>query len=209
MEYVSIIFTVALVHLLAVISPGPDFVMIVRNSIIYSRKTAVYSAIGLGLGILVHVMYSLVGIGFIISQSIILFTVIKFFGAAYLIYLGYKSLSSKPSNLDIKAIHVKSDLSRWQAVRIGFLTNILNPKVTLFFFSLFTLVINPETPLGIKIFMGLEMAFVTFLWFAVVAYLMSHQLVKSRVHKIQHIAEKFIGIVLIDLGVKVALSTAK
>ena len=78
MEYLSIFLTVALAHLLAVISPGPDFVMITRNSLIYSRRTGVYSALGLGLGILVHVFYSLVGIGFIISKSIILFSIIKF-----------------------------------------------------------------------------------------------------------------------------------
>ena len=78
MGYLPIFLTVALAHLLAVISPGPDFIMITRNSLIYSRKSGIYSAIGLGLGILVHVIYSLVGIGLVISQSILLFTIIKF-----------------------------------------------------------------------------------------------------------------------------------
>lgn len=78
MQYLPIIATVALVHLLAVISPGPDFIMITRNSIIYSRRSGVYSALGLGLGILVHVTYSLVGIGLLIAQSILLFNAIKF-----------------------------------------------------------------------------------------------------------------------------------
>ena len=95
MEYLSAIFTVALIHLLAVMSPGPDFIMLTRNTITYSRKAGIYTALGLGCGILVHVIYSLVGIGLIISQSIVLFSGIKFIGAAYLIYLGYKSLTSK------------------------------------------------------------------------------------------------------------------
>ena len=77
MSYLPIFLTVALAHLLAVISPGPDFIMITRNSLIYSRRTGIYSSIGLGLGILVHVTYSLVGIGLIISKSIILFNTIK------------------------------------------------------------------------------------------------------------------------------------
>lgn len=209
MEYLSIFLTVVLAHLLAVVSPGPDFIMITRNSLVYSRRTGIYSALGLGLGILVHVTYSLVGIGLIISKSIILFNLIKFLGAGYLIYIGYKSLTSKSSKTDILVGNQRKDLSRLAAVRIGFITNVTNPKATLFFLSLFTLVINPDTPLFLKVMMGTEMSVVTFLWFALVAYLTSHHIVKSKISGIQHFAEKFIGVVLVALGVKVALSTSK
>lgn len=208
MEYLPVILTVALVHLLAVMSPGPDFVMVTRNSLVYSRKTGIYSAIGLGFGIMVHIIYSLIGIGIIISQSILLFTVIKLLGAGYLIYLGYKSLTSKNTHIDIHT-NVKKDISKWKAIRIGFLTNVLNPKATLFFLSLFTLVISPQTPLSVKLIMGVEMSVATALWFALVAFLISHHLVKSRLSKTQKYAEKFIGVVLIGLGIKVALSTTK
>lgn len=209
MSFLPIILTVALAHFLAVISPGPDFIMVTRNSLIYSRKTGIYSALGLGLGILVHITYSLVGIGLIISQSIILFNIIKFLGAGYLIYIGYKSLTSKSSKTDINIKEHKRDISKFAAIRIGFITNVTNPKATLFFLSLFTLIVTPNTPLLIKLLMGAEMSFVTFAWFAFVAYLASHKLIKNRVNKIQHFAEKFIGIVLIALGIKVALSTSK
>lgn len=209
MEYLPAILTVALVHFLAVISPGPDFIMITRNSLVYSRKTGIYTAIGLGLGILVHVTYSLIGIGLLIAQSIVLFNLIKFLGAAYLIYIGYKSLTSKSQSLRLEDTAYEMDISRFSAIKIGFMTNITNPKVTLFFLSLFTLAINPSTPLFVKLFMGIEMSVVTFLWFTFVAYLVSHHLIKSRLSKIQGVAEKFIGIVLIALGIKVALSTSK
>ena len=209
MEYLPIIVTVALVHLLAVMSPGPDFVMVTRNSLVYSRKTGMYSAVGLGFGILVHVIYSLIGIGLIISKSIVLFNIIKFLGAAYLIYLGYKSLTSKTARMDVNHTNHKKDISKLKALSIGFLTNVLNPKATFFFLSLFTLVISPETPLTVKLFMGLEMSLVTALWFALVAYLVSHRLIKSRLNKMQKYAEKFIGVVLIALGIKVAFSASK
>ncbi len=206
MQYLPVILTVALVHFLAVISPGPDFIMVTRNSLIYSRKTGVYSAIGLGLGILVHITYSLVGIGLLISKSILLFNTIKYLGAAYLIYIGYKSLTSKSSNLSVKEGEHKEDISPIKAIRVGFLTNVTNPKATLFFLSLFTLVISPNTPMLIKLIMGIEMCVVTSLWFAFVAYIVSHPLVKNKVGKVQHFAEKFIGVVLIGLGIKVAFS---
>ncbi len=209
MSYLPIFLTVALAHLLAVISPGPDFIMITRNSLIYSRRTGIYSAIGLGLGILVHVTYSLVGIGFVIANSIVLFSIIKFIGAGYLIYIGYKSLTSKASKMNLSGENQRKDISKLAAIRIGFITNVTNPKATLFFLSLFTLVITPSTPLFIKILMGAEMSIVTSAWFVLVAYLTSHHLVKSRISGIQHFAEKFIGVVLIALGIKVAFFTSK
>lgn len=207
MEYLPIFLTVALAHFLAVISPGPDFIMITRNSLVYSRRTGIYSAIGLGLGILVHVTYSLVGIGLLISKSIILFNTIKLLGAAYLIYIGYKSLTSKSSKTDIAVENHKIDISKMAAIRIGFITNVTNPKATLFFLSLFTLLITPTTPFFIKILMGAEMSIVTSVWFIFVAFVASHHLVKNKISGVQHFAEKFIGIVLIALGIKVAFST--
>lgn len=209
MAYLPVILTVALVHLLAVISPGPDFIMITRNSLIYSRRTGIYSALGLSLGILVHVTYSLVGIGFLIAKSILLFNVIKFLGAAYLIYIGYKSITAKSSSLHLQNQIHKTDLSRLAAIRMGFITNVTNPKATLFFLSLFTLVINPDTPLLVKLFMGAEMSIVTSLWFMLVAFLISHHLIKDKLNRVQNYAEKFIGVILIILGIKVALSTSK
>lgn len=209
MDYLPAILTVALVHFLAVISPGPDFIMVTRNSLMYSRKTGIYTAIGLGLGILIHVIYSLAGIGLLISQSIILFNIVKFLGAAYLIYIGYKSLTSKSSHLDLQDYKHKSDISKSQAIKIGFITNVTNPKATLFFLSLFTLVINPNTPFSVKVIMGIEMSVVTALWFMLVAYLISHHLIKNKLNRVQNYAEKFIGVILIALGIKVALSTSK
>src|SRR3989344_5815099 len=111
--YFSAILTVALVHLLAVISPGPDFLMITRNSLVYSRRSGIYSAIGLGLGILVHVAYSLIGIGILISKSVLLFNFIKYLGAFYLIYIGYKSLTSKSSKPQAGNMVSKKDISRF------------------------------------------------------------------------------------------------
>ncbi len=209
MEYLPVIFTVALVHFLAVISPGPDFIMIVRNSLIYSRKTGFFSALGLGLGILLHITYSLIGIGLLIAKSVVLFNFIKYLGAAYLIYIGVKSLLSKSSKIDVNNESRSEDIPPFSAIKLGFITNATNPKATLFFLSLFTLVISPQTPLYIKLIMGAEMAVVTFFWFALLAYLISHPMIKNRVGGIQHFAEKFIGLVLIGLGIKVALANSK
>jgi RhtB (resistance to homoserine/threonine) family protein len=205
MNYLPEFLTVVVVHLLAVISPGPDFIMISRNSLVYSRRTGVYSALGLGLGILVHVCYSLVGISLILSRSLLLFSVIKYLGAGYLIYVGVRSLAAKAPGPAGGAAARRRDLAPPAAIRLGFLTNVLNPKATLFFFALFTQVIHPGTPKGIQVLYGLEMSVMTFAWFAFVATVLSHAAVQARFAAAQARLEQLFGVVLIGLGIKVAL----
>lgn len=207
-NYLSDFFIIAGLHFLALVSPGPDFVMITRNSLVHSRKTGVMSALGLALGIVIHISYCLIGIAYIISQSIIVFSTLKLLGAGYLIFIGYKSLWAQPTQVTEQEI-VKADISKATALKMGFLTNVFNPKATLFFLALFTQVIYPQTPLAIKLIYGLEMSTMTFAWFAFVALILSQVQIKRRFTSIQHSVERVTGAALIALGLKVALSKAK
>ena len=205
--------TVAIVHLFAVMSPGPDFAVVTKNSLVHSRKTGIYTSLGIALGILVHVAYSLLGIGLIISQSVVLFSIIKYLGAGYLIYIGYLSLRANPqSSLETASTSMlpeKKDISNWSAVKTGFLTNVLNQKATMFFLALFTQIIDPVTPKLIQLFFGLETMVITFVWFAFLSTVFSNSLIKSKIAKVQHHIERVTGIVLIVLGIKVALASQK
>jgi RhtB (resistance to homoserine/threonine) family protein len=199
---------IAGIHLLAVMSPGPDLAMVVRNSLVYSRRTGLLAAAGLALGILVHVTYSLLGIGLLISQSVLLFNVIKLLGAVYLICIGAKALFTRSRPDDIQTEESKLDekkLSSVAAVRLGFLTNVLNPKATLFFLALFTQVINPQTSLAVKLLYGAEMSLVTFGWFLLVALLLTHKSIGRIFAGIKNHVEKLFGAILICLGIKVAM----
>ena len=211
--FIAQLLTVAIVHLFAVMSPGPDFAIVARNSLIYSRKIALYTSLGVALGISVHVAYSILGIGLIISQSIVLFSIIKYVGAAYLIYIGYKSLRAKPAPLEVTAQKAgpiaPRILTPRSAISTGFLTNVLNPKATLFFLALFTQVIDPLTPKSIQLVFGLEMMLITFVWFSIISLVFSHPLLKTRITRVQHYIERVTGGVLIALGIKVALSSHK
>jgi RhtB (resistance to homoserine/threonine) family protein len=209
--FITQLLTVAAVHLLAVMSPGPDFAMVTRNSLIYSRETAIYTSLGIALGISVHVAYSLLGIGFVISKSILLFNIIKYVGAAYLLYIGYKSLRAKPASApsEESLVQTTKNISTGSAIWTGFLTNALNPKATLFFLALFTQVIDPLTPKSIQLFYGFEMMVITFVWFSIVSVLFSNNLIKAKVSKFQHHIERVTGAVLIGLGIKVALASHK
>lgn len=188
-------------------SPGPDFIMIVRSSLVYSRRSGVYSAIGLGLGIAVHIAYCLAGIALIIAQSVVVFNVLKYISAAYLLYIGIKSLRARREH-EVRAEGRKeADLTKGQAIRLGFITNVTNPKATLFFLSLFTLVISPTTPLFVKLIMGVEMVLATMLWFALLATIISHRSIRHRVHGVQQYLERVMGGILVLLAIKVATTS--
>lgn len=157
-------YTIAVIALLAAISPGPDFVVVAKYAVSHDRQNAILSSLGIGLGILIHSTYCVLGLAVVISHSLLLFSLIKYLGAAYLIFLGIKSFLSKKSHLDVKQ---KSHLhqSRWSALRDGLLTNVLNPKCTLFMLSVFTLVVKPHTPTLTQAIFGIEIALITSLWF--------------------------------------------
>ncbi|HAN52115.1 MAG TPA: lysine transporter LysE [Pseudomonas sp.] len=199
--------TVALVHLLAVASPGPDFAVVVRESVAQGRRAGSWTALGVGCGIFVHVAYSLLGIGLIASQSIVLFNLFKWLAAAYLVYLGWRALRARPMSLEaIDGTNAPVARSAWRAFVIGFVTNGLNPKATLFFLSLFTVVISPDTPLLVQAGYGLYLAGATALWFLLVAWLFSRGRVRAGFARMGHWFDRLTGAVLIGLGARLALS---
>lgn len=193
---------------IAVISPGPDFVMIVRNSVLYSRKAGLFTAIGFSLSICVHVFYTLAGIAAIISQSILLFSLMKYAGAAYLFYIGFKALRSKgfEGNSDNVTVKEKADMIPLQALWSGFLTNLLNPKATLFFLAIFTQFIGPETPLSVQIFYGLTCAMIIWLWFSTVAIVLTDSRIKSIFLRASRWIDRVCGILMIGLGLRLAFT---
>lgn len=199
--------TVALIHLLAVASPGPDFAIVVRESVAHGRRAGTWTAVGVGTGIFVHVAYSLLGIGLIVSQSIVLFNALKWLAAAYLFYIGIKALRARPAPAG--ALEVQADggeRSARSAFMTGFVTNGLNPKATLFFLSLFTVVINPHTPLSVQAGYGVYLAFATGLWFCLVALLFSQARVRSSFARMGHWFDRMMGAVLVGLGIKLAFT---
>ncbi|CAM3386559.1 LysE family translocator [Arcobacter aquimarinus] len=204
--YSNEFLVLAVAMFFALLSPGPDFAMIVKQSVSYGRRASIFTSIGIGLGISVHIVYTLLGIGLIISKSIILFNIIKYLGAAYLIYIGYKSLKSKGISLQTNEEKEVEKISDFKSFYLGFLCNALNPKATLFFLSMFTVIISPNTPLDVQAFYGLFCILATTCWFLFLSLILSHLRVKNFLSSFGKWFDRTIGIVLISLGIKVALS---
>ncbi|AVJ17156.1 amino acid transporter [Serratia sp. MYb239] len=199
------LIAVVTLTLLAVISPGPDFAMVSRNSLTGSRASGLYCALGIGLGVLVHVGYTLVGVGLLIQRSLWLFTVLKFIGAAYLIYLGlqmYRHAATAPTPAATPA----HNIGEWRALKTGFLTNVLNPKTTIFIVSLFMQVVNPQSSLTVQIGYGLFISVTHILWFGAVALFFSSPAISTRFLRLRSGIDRLFGGLLITFGALLALS---
>ncbi|MBD0335995.1 MAG: LysE family transporter [Cyanobacteria bacterium Co-bin13] len=206
MAFLSGWLAVLAVGLVAVITPGPDFVLTLRSSLAHSRQAGIYTAVGIGAGNLVHATYSLIGIGAIVSQSILLFNLLKGLGAAYLVYVGLKSLCARKAAVGIGTVGSRRTISRRAAFRIGFFGNLLNPKATLFFLALFTQVVQPATPVLVQAGYGVAIAALALIWFTLVAVWISQAGIQVRLEACSHWLERLSGAVLIAFGLRLAVA---
>ena len=209
--YVAQWLTLIVVYSLAAISPGPAFIMTVKNSVAHSRRVGVLTAFGLGIGILVHVIYIVLGIATLIAQSALLFSLIKWGGAAYLVFIGVKALRSqgvgqKILDQSLTTITPAKMMGDFAAFRSGFLTNATNPKALLFFIAIFSQILRPDTPLFWQAVYGLTCVVIETSWFSLVSLLLTHKSVRNRFLKSTKWIERTCGGLLILLGIKVALS---
>ncbi|GGS44032.1 LysE family translocator [Streptomyces cinerochromogenes] len=198
------VLAVAVITVLAVIAPGADFAMIVRNSYLYGRRTGLFAAAGVAAGVLVHVTYTMLGVGLLIASSTFLFTVIKLIGAAYLVYIGVRTFRTR-GEVEVDLEH-KATLTPLAALRTGFLTNVLNPKTTLFVVSTFAQVVSPGTPVWRQAGYGLFMSLAHLLWFGVVALFFSQERMRTLMLRAQKVLNKAIGSVLAGLGISLAFA---
>ncbi|WP_456281465.1 LysE family transporter [Cupriavidus sp. JZ107] len=196
------LLAVITITLLAVISPGPDFAMVTRNSLVLSRRAGVLTALGIGLGVLIHVGYTILGVGVLIQQSLWLFHTAKWIAAIYLVYLGIVMLRARPGGS--LAEGRTAPLSDLAALRTGLLTNALNPKTTVFIVSLFMQVVRPDTPLATQIGYGAFIAAAHIGWFSLVAVCLSTGAVRERLLSVRHWIDRIFGGLLVSFGVLLA-----
>lgn len=192
-----------------IITPGIDTIFILNKSIAQGKKAGIYSTLGLNTGVLGHTIFAALGLSLIIAKSVIAFSIIKYLGAAYLIYLGIAKLLSKESllNIDAEADAVQS--SNKQNFVSGFFTNILNPKVALFFLAFFPQFIDPKLindPLPF-IVLGLTCAVIGSLWFFLLTTFAAYFSVYFKENPAAGTwLNKLTGVAFVLMGIKIALS---
>ncbi len=123
-----------------IITPGPDIFYVITQGVAHGKKAGILSAVGVTLGILVHTLFAALGLAIILQTSAIAFLIVKFAGAGYLIYLGIKSIIDRSQLL----LNNRKPPGTSKKIFIqGIMTNVLNPKVALFFLAFLPQFVNP------------------------------------------------------------------
>ncbi|WP_407935870.1 LysE family translocator [Cupriavidus necator] len=198
------LLAVAAVTVLAVVSPGPDFAMVTRNSYLYGRRAGLLSALGIALGVQVHVLYTMFGVAVLMAHAHSVLTVVKALGAAYLVWIGIQTLRNRQAlAVDLQGERTMRPLA---SLRMGFLTNALNPKCTLFVVSTYTQVVDVRTPVPVQFGYGAFMSVAHWVWFSLVACVFTAPALRAAMRQRQRLLDRTIGSALCGLGVALGFS---
>lgn len=196
---------VASAHALGVMSPGPDFAMVTRQSLAMGRAAGVWTAAGIGSGILFHVGYGLFGLRWLTQRFPWSLDAIALAGAAFLIWMGLQALRAQPQPIEDESAPTAQRGDGWRNYGIGLATNLLNPKATLFFVALFTTIVAGPVSVPMMALLAVWLPLSTFAWFATVALMLSHPGLRRGLHRHAHRIDHAMGALLVLLGSAVIL----
>lgn len=210
MNELTILATLATVHFVALMSPGPDFALVVQNATRYGRQTGLYIALGLSCGILLHSILSLTGVSYLVHQQPTLFALVQLAGGSYLFYLGFGALKGtwqtlrSPSPAQSTKDQSSMLLSnKRQAFSKGFATNILNPKALVFFVSLMSSLVPASMSLSGK---GIALAILWSLslaWFSFLAWALSTQRMQRKLQALSVYIDGLCGVIFSLIGLSI------
>jgi len=189
---------------LCMLSPGPDMILVMRNTLTRDRRVGALTAMGVLTGNLFHIGYCALGIALLLSQSPLAFNVLRIASAVYLLYLGIQSLRST-GGFSVDTPTPSDEPRRANAYWQGLLNNLLNPKGSLFYLGVFSQLITPdmtalETVTLIAVMMSVSAAF----WVVFVQTLHWPQ-IRARLAKYGVLVDRAFGLLLVFFAVKVAL----
>ncbi|NAX19978.1 LysE family translocator [Vibrio sp. V39_P1S14PM300] len=210
MNEITILATLAGVHFIALMSPGPDFALVVQNATRYGRQTGLFIALGLSCSILLHSLFSLTGVSFLVHQHPALFALLQLAGGSYLLYLGIGALTAiwrahrAPQDTDPDAPKPDQLLSnKRQAFSRGFATNLLNPKALVFFVSLMSSLVPAGMSLGGKGIALVILFSLSLLWFSFLAWALSTERLQRRLQSLSVYIDGLCGLIFTLIGVSI------
>lgn len=215
MNEITILITLASIHFIALMSPGPDFALVVQNATRHGRQTGLYIALGLSCGILLHSLLSLTGISYIVHQQPTLFAIIQLAGGSYLLYLGYGALKATWQTIQSHDDHNQTlnskDLiltNKREAFSKGFATNILNPKALVFFISLMSSLVPADMSLSGKGFALVILFGLSLFWFSLLAWMLSTKALQKKLHEATVYIDGLCGALFSMIGLSILWQSA-
>lgn len=202
----GIFVAVAIAHALGVTSPGPDFAMVVRQTLAHGRRVGVLTALGIGSGILFHVAWAMFGLQWMVERIPELLALLRYGGAAFLFWMGLKAVRARPATAGSAQRGGECPPARTRAYLVGLATNLLNPKAVLFFVALCSTVVTASASPALRLALGLWMGLATAAWFSFVALTVGHAAIRIRLAAYAWRIDQAMGVILI--GIAVALVVA-
>jgi threonine/homoserine/homoserine lactone efflux protein len=205
MNEATILITLAGVHFIALMSPGPDFALVVQNSTRYGRQTGLMVAFGLSIGILLHSILSITGISYLVHTKPTLFLGLQILGGSYLAYLGVNGIKGIYASVTAPAQSTAEakDLTlnnKKQAFIKGMTTNLLNPKALVFFVSLMSSLVPPSMSTSGKVSALVILWGLSLFWFALLAWALSTKKIQRIIHKAALYVDSFCCVTFLILG---------
>lgn len=191
--------------IMGALSPGPSLALIVKNTMAGGAKAGYASSISHGLGVALYAAITCTGIGIILVQSPMLFSIIQYAGAAFLLYLGISALLSKKQQIDLEE-HSEPAQSKVNAWRDGFLIAFLNPKLAIFFLALFSQFVDADATMMQKVIMTATVGGIDAIWYCIVTFALSRGPVINKLKANSHIIDKVTGTFLVALAARVVWS---
>ena len=205
-SYLGLLGGIMAVHLAAVISPGPNFLVITQTSIRDSRYSGLSSAAGVAAASALWATVALLGISVLFETMTWLYSLLKLLGGVYLVYLGVQSWRHSKKPLLLSEAPLANHSAR-RAFRTGFLTNLTNPKAAVFFGSIFAALLSPSLPAWVR---GAAVGVVFFnalWWYALVAVVFSARKIQQAYAKAKRYLDRAVGGFLALLGLRLVLSS--
>ncbi|WP_062260833.1 LysE family translocator [Endozoicomonas arenosclerae] len=190
--------------ILGAISPGPSLAAVMKSTLQGSRNHGLITAIAHAAGIGIYAFLVAAGIAVVITQTPWLFKLMTWSGAAYLAWLGYKSIRSSGSFIG-EVSETNSTLSRRQAALDGFLISFLNPKIAVFFLALFSQFVTPETTLTTQLLMALMATLCDGLWYCLIAGVAGHSSILPALRKRATLVSRLCGGLLILVALRILM----
>src|SRR5262245_35288623 len=201
---VAQLLTVVAITSVVMVTPGPDMLLVLRNTVVAGRRAGLRTSCGVLTGNLVHITYCLLGIGLLIAESIVTFSALKYAAAAYLVYLGIMSFRAGNQPLEAGDVEAREAGGHWFLQ--GFINNVLNPKGALFYLGVFTVVITPGTSAGVMVMLVSSMMLISASFWLLFVYTLDRPAVRGWFTRSQRAVNRVCGAVLILFGVRVAFA---
>ncbi|EIO4088800.1 LysE family translocator [Vibrio parahaemolyticus] len=209
----TILLTLASIHFIALMSPGPDFALVVQNATRHGRQTGLYIALGLSVGILLHSLFSLTGVSYLVHQHPLLYSVLQLLGGSYLLYLGVGGLRGviatikNPQTDQQNKTNSFVSSNKRQAFAKGFATNILNPKALVFFISLMSSLVPAGMSVSGKSIALVILFSLSLVWFSSLAWMLSTQRLQRRLQQAGIYIDGICGVVFTLVGGSILVQT--